>query len=293
MSQSTFSLDYSYLSTDTPPEYEVPTPKTPTRDCNRDQRLRAQTLYFDAKWRVDEIALQLNLTIDQVKYALRHRVTPQKTRSGRRPLLGPVERKQLIDWVCANGKNRRTSWSEIPGIFGWDCKVYAFQTVFKIEGFARRIALKKPKLTQKQADARLQWALDHEHWAEEMWFQILWTDETWVKPGRHKKVKVTRRKGEALHPDCVEPKVQRKIGWMFWGAISGWYGKGPGLFWEKDWGTITSESYCQHIVPILADYCNRTRLFFMQDNSLGHAAQATIACMREMNLIPIFGQPIL
>jgi hypothetical protein len=44
---------------------------------------------------------------------------------------------------------------------------------------------------------------------------VFWTDETWVKPRRHKKVKVTRRRDEALHPDCVEPKVQRKIGWMF------------------------------------------------------------------------------
>jgi hypothetical protein len=78
-------------------EYNIPTPKTLTKDCTRDERLQAQTLYFDAKWTKDEIALQLNLTIDQVKYALRHRVTPQKTRSGRRPLLGPMERKQLID----------------------------------------------------------------------------------------------------------------------------------------------------------------------------------------------------
>ncbi len=44
--------------------YEIPTPKTPTKDCTRDQRLRAQTLYFDAHWTKAEIALQLNLTID-------------------------------------------------------------------------------------------------------------------------------------------------------------------------------------------------------------------------------------
>ncbi|KAH7379016.1 hypothetical protein BKA64DRAFT_687117 [Cadophora sp. MPI-SDFR-AT-0126] len=79
-------------------EYFVPTPKTPAKDCSRDDRLRVQTLYNDARWTPSEIALQLNLTLEQVKYALRHRVTPQKTRSGRRPLLGPTERKQLIEW---------------------------------------------------------------------------------------------------------------------------------------------------------------------------------------------------
>lgn len=212
----------------------MPTPKTPTkgRNTTRDERLQVQTLFRHAKWNPTEIALQLNLTLDQVTYALQHRVTPQKTRSGRHPLLGLAERKQLIEWVCASGKNRRTPWAQIPKILGWTCSVYAIETAFKKEGFGRYSALRKPKLTLEQAAIRLRWAEDHEHWTEEQWFQILWTDETWVQPGRHRKVKVTRRKGEALHKDCVEPRVQRKIGWMFWGSISG-LGKGPGMFWEK------------------------------------------------------------
>jgi hypothetical protein len=113
----------------------IPTPKTPTKNYTRDDRLRIQTLFFHAGFTKEEIFLQLNLFLDQVKYALSHRVTPQKQRSGRRPFLGPIERKQLIDWVCASKKNRRTPWNQIPGIFGWDCKVYAIETVFKKEGF--------------------------------------------------------------------------------------------------------------------------------------------------------------
>ena len=148
-------------------EYEIPTPKTPYKNTRRDDRLRAQTLFFDAGWSKSDIALQLNLTLDQVKYALRHRVTPQKTRSGRRPFLGPAERKQLIDWVCASRKNRRTPWDQIPQIFGWDCKVYAIETAFKKEGFGRYTALKKPKLTEEHAKIRLQWAQDHLNWTEE------------------------------------------------------------------------------------------------------------------------------
>jgi hypothetical protein len=119
-------------------EYLIPTPKTPTkgRNTTRDERLQVQTLFHYAKWNPSEIALQLNLTPDQVSYALQHRATPQKNRSGRRPLLGPAERKQLIEWVCASGKNRRTPWSQIPRIFGWNCKVYAIKTAFKMEGFS-------------------------------------------------------------------------------------------------------------------------------------------------------------
>lgn len=270
-------------------EYSIPTPKTPIKGCNttRDQRLQIHTLFHHAHFNPSEIALQLNLTPKQVEYALQHRVTPQKNRSGRRPLLGPAERKQLIVWVCANKKNRRTPWAQIPGIFGWHCSVYAIETAFKKEGFGRYSALRKPKLTDKQAATRLQWAKDHEHWTVEQWFQILWSDESWVQPGRHKKVKVTRRKGEALHRDCVEPRVQRKIGWMFWGCISG-LGKGPGIFWEKSWGKINSSSYCEHIVPVLEDYIGRTGLVFMQDNAPGHAAKDTMAYMAQKSIYPIF-----
>ncbi|KAF8848576.1 hypothetical protein BDZ45DRAFT_681128 [Acephala macrosclerotiorum] len=80
----------------------IPTPKTFTkgRNTTRDKRLRAQTLFFDANWDIPQIALQLNLTSDQVKYALRYRLTPQKTRSRKRLFLGPAERKQLIEWNC-------------------------------------------------------------------------------------------------------------------------------------------------------------------------------------------------
>jgi transposase len=81
--------------------------------------------------------------------------------------------------------------------------------------------------------------------------------------------------------------VQRKIGWMFWGSISG-LGKGPGIFWEKAWGTIGSDSYCEHIVPILEDYIKRTGLVLMQDNATGHAAKDTLAYIANKGLHPIF-----
>ena len=126
--------------------YSIPTPKTQYL-LTRDDRLRVQTLFFYAGFSKDEIALQLNLTLRQVKYAIAHRVTPKKQRCGRHPFLGPAERKQLVEWVCASAKNRRTPWHEIPAIFGWDCHVYAITTAFKLKGFARRSALLKPNLT--------------------------------------------------------------------------------------------------------------------------------------------------
>jgi hypothetical protein len=96
--------------------YYVPTPKTPTHSTTRDERLRVQTLFYDAGWSIDDIILQTNLTRRQVDYALQHRPTPQKHHSGRHILLNTPKRKQLIEWVTANSQNRRTAWSDIPAL---------------------------------------------------------------------------------------------------------------------------------------------------------------------------------
>lgn len=37
---------------------------------------------------------------------------------------------------------------------------------------------------------------------------------------------------------------------MFWGSFYG-NEKGPCLFWEKEWGTITSARYTERIVPLI------------------------------------------
>jgi hypothetical protein len=66
----------------------VPTPKTPTHIAPRDDRLRIQTLYFDAGLSVDQILLtNAHITRRQVYYALDNRLTPQKHYTGRYRLL--------------------------------------------------------------------------------------------------------------------------------------------------------------------------------------------------------------
>jgi hypothetical protein len=221
----------------------VPTPKTPTKyniTTDRDTRIKVQTLYFDANWTEDDIALQLNLTRNQVAYAIDHRFTPQKHSTGVKPLLNTPQRKQLIEWVTASKENRAVPWPNIPFILGWECGYQAIRTAFKREGYCRAVARRKPALSKQNAIDRLAWAWEHFWWTDDDWDNVLWSDETWVMPGTHKRTHVTRKIGlsEVYHPDCVAPRYQRKIGWMFWGSISGKYGRHESLFWEKEWKSI-------------------------------------------------------
>lgn len=271
--------------------YSIPTPKTPRKQLSRDDRLRVETLYFDANFTQAQIALQLNISLRQIRYALSHRLTPQKRLRGKRPYLNTPQRKRLIEWVTSSEANRRIRWADIPDILDFDCGEKAIRTAFQKEGFVRRIARRKPPLTERHRQDRLAWAWEHVFWTDEQWDLVLWSDETWVNPGKHTKTWVTRRIGEEdlFHEDCIENRHQRKIGWMFWGSISGKYGRHRGLFWEKDWETVNAGSYSGIIIPIVQEILSQNpELSFQQDNAKGHSAAFTKEVLEAIGITPIF-----
>ena len=78
------------------------------KQCMRDHRLRIQTLYFDAGFKEGQIALQLCLTRDQIRYAPSHRPASQKHTRGRKIFLHMPQQKRLIEWVIASRAIRYT-----------------------------------------------------------------------------------------------------------------------------------------------------------------------------------------
>ena len=76
---------------------------------------------------------------------------------------------------------------------------------------------------------------------------------------------------------------------MFWGCFSSGLGLGPGLFWEKAWGTINQESYVEHTVPeILLWIKYHPELQLMQDNASAHKATYTREILRKLGVSLIF-----
>jgi len=78
------------------------------QELTRDQRLRVQILFNNVHYTVSQIALETGYTLRQIRYALAHRLTPQKQKTGRRVLLNTPQRKRLIQWVTASQENRET-----------------------------------------------------------------------------------------------------------------------------------------------------------------------------------------
>lgn len=86
----------------------------------------------------------------------------------------------------------------------------AIKYALRSRGYKRYVALKKPSLFEANRVARLAWANTHLDWIMEQWREILWSDETWVITGNHRKTYITRMKDEALESDCVKQRIQRQ-----------------------------------------------------------------------------------
>ena len=275
----------------TKPTSQTEPPKTPTKqsDLSRDLRLQARTLK-EIGWKYAKIAEFLKITLHQVQYACSHRPTPQKRRCGRKSTIDAVSRQFLVEFVCASAENRQLPYNQLPWKLGWDVTEDAIRLALKKEGFSRRIARRKPPISETNRLLRLAWAHEHLNWTKEQWQTILWSDETWVNGSRHKKIYVTRRAHEEYDPTCIVPRLPGKGGWMFWGCFSGKI-KGPCVFWEKDWGKINKESYSEHIIPVVEGWMKLTSgLLFMQDNAPGHAAKYTREELQSRN-IPYISWP--
>ena len=224
------------------------------------------------------IAKDLGISERAVQYTVEKGVaTPQHKNAGRPPKLSRDEVDDLVQFVTSSQANRRLTYLQLAeclypeGEIGPESIKFALRS----RGFRRRAAYRKPFISERNRVLRLAWAQERIYWTKEQWKTILWSDETWVTPHRHRKTFLTMRNDETLTPDCVLPKERRPKGWMFWGCFYG-SNKGTGIFWEKSWGSIDAESYQEHICPTIIAYIdNYPSLRFMQDNAPGHKAAST------------------
>lgn len=266
------------------------TPATPATRClSRDQRIECQALR-KAGQTYAEIAKLLGHSQRAVQNACTSRVTPQHKKKGRRASLTDEEGDKIEELVIGSDEGRRMTYQAIADHLWPDGSVSAAAVRYQLvkRGYARRTALQKPALTEKHKKERLKWAEEHLNWSEEQWWSILWSDETWVTRGSHRRSLVTLKKGEELLSTCVDLKKQRKKGWMFWACFSG-DNAGPHLYWEKEWGTVTSERYCQQVIPLVHGWLQFfPELQFMHDNAPAHSAYLTADQLKERDIPVIF-----
>jgi transposase len=137
----------------------------------RDDRLRVRTL-LEIGWSIRATARHLGLSKGQVAYASNKPPTPQK-RSGRPLVLDQNTIEQIIEWICASKAHRRSRWDQIPRKLGLDIGYYAVGYALRKAGFSRRLARRKPPISERNRQARLIFALEHQEWTPEQWNSVL------------------------------------------------------------------------------------------------------------------------
>lgn len=133
---------------------------------------------------------QLGVTRRQVRYTLSVPYLEPKKAPGRLPTLSHEDVDKIEDFITASPEGRRMSWLEFA--FGpfqhLGVGEFVIKNELKKRGYRRCPLLKKPFLSEVNRGKRLEWAEAHKDW-----MNILWTDETWVTGGRHKRDWVTRK----------------------------------------------------------------------------------------------------
>ena len=69
--------------------------------------------------------------------------------------------------------------------------------------YKRYVALRKPPISEKNRQLRLDFALEHINQTDKQWDAILWSDETWVTQGSYWKTWITREEDKALDLTCI------------------------------------------------------------------------------------------
>jgi len=271
----------------------------PYKHASYKTRCQVQALRFSAGWTYRRIAEDQNLAVSTVHDICHGPSTPRKTK-GRPILLDTPTRCRLVAMATQSAEHRRMPLREVAALCDIEACDRTLRKAFAKEGYARRVARRKPLLDARQRQLRLDFALAHHEWTIEDWRRVIWTDECYIwLSGTLNRTWVTRRPSEVYHDDCLVPKFPQKNSIMIWGGILG-SKKTPLVLWDRNnWGTITSQSYVDHVlIPALQPFWQHESggsfgedLWIMEDGAPAHRARYTQSVqqnwgMRKLNWPP-------
>jgi hypothetical protein len=254
-------------------------PRDRSEECTRDKRIQIQTaLLFKAPYK--EIREKLDVTDRQIKWARKHRLTPQKARKIRPKLHTP--QKQILDqFFLESPSHRHVPFRRIPDLLPeLNAKEDAIRTAASELGYCRRKAHKKGFSDDPRVWAqRLAFAEEGITWDRDRVQRQMFSDEVWAMGGAHTESWVTVKEdgSDRYWPENLQHKYSKAPAWMFHGTIVDGK-KGPAVFWEKEWGTVNSEQYDRYILSNIQAFLQEHPLegyLWMHDGAGPHRSLET------------------
>jgi transposase len=179
-------------------------------------------------------------------------------RSGRPTKQTPDTTTKIIAKVRNDRYGREKSCADLAGELseeGIDISASTIRRILKKAGFRKTKPTRKPGLTKKMMQARLQWCLRHKDWTLEDWKVVIWSDETAVVLlHRRGGYRVWRTAEEQFVRSCIRERWKGYSEFMFWGCFS-YDLKGPCHSWlpetkqEKERSIKEIEKWNQELEP--------------------------------------------
>ena len=157
----------------------------------------------------------------------------------------------------------------------------------KTEGFASAPKMKKPLLSKKHRQARLEFAQRHQHWTDDDWGKVVWSDESKINRfGSDGRKWCWKKVREGLLPRHVQPTLKFGGGSiMVWGCMTA---QGVGYMAKIDNG-LDADLYCEilrsDLMQTLAYYeLDTDQVIFQQDNDPKHTSRKATQVLKDLSL---------
>jgi transposase len=157
----------------------------------------------------------------------------------------------------------------------------------KKEGFASASKMKKPLLSKKHRQARLEFAQRHQHWTDDDWNKVVWSDESKInRLGSDGRKWCCKKAREGLLPRHVQPTLKFGGGSiMVWGCMTA---QGVGYMAKIDNG-LDADLYCEilksDLMQTLEYYeLEADQVIFQQDNDPKHTSKKATQVLKELSL---------
>ena len=231
------------------------------------------------------------------------------TRTGRpRESLNEKEVREIIEYISDSHEHRVLNYVQLHDELGLKCSAKTLERRLKEAGYFRCTACQKPYLTRIQAHARWIWGITYMFWSIFDWRKILWSDEvTFLVGGRRCKERVTRKRGERFHDDCIQFQMHRghTTPVNAFGAIGyGYKSKLLFIHGSGKKGAFTQRDYLEQVLQLgiegmLANFAVETHTRgqepqFMEDGNSAHGHKSIKNCCaiwRKNHSIVLFPHP--
>jgi transposase len=88
--------------------------------------------------------------------------------------LSPQDRRVLVQKITSGAVDTAT---KLKNTLNLDVCVQAISNTLRKEGLRSAVRQKKPFLSRARRKARLDFALEHQHWTMDDWKRVVWSDE--------------------------------------------------------------------------------------------------------------------